>query len=368
MKVNIALSELSKKMNAISGVVPVKTTMPILSTVLVSADGAGLNISATDLDISATSKVKGDVGEKGSIAVPAKKLAEIVKSLTSGSVRMEAEENKLTLSCGKSRFVINGRSPEDFPRIPKQDSKVTFMINPAALGALVQKTAYAVSTDLTRPALCGVLWEIAPGRIAMVSTDGHRLARVEETMELEGAEKMEVIVPPKALTLLRSYTEGVEEVKVGVGENSIRFEMEESTIYSRLFEGPFPSYERVIPAGNKKELVVSRSALAEATKRVAILSDALTHQVILSIEKDKVTLNVNTQELGEAREEIEASFSDEPMDVAYNAGYILDILKTIESDDIAVLLDKPDNAGLVKPVEQSEKMEQICIIMPLRIS
>ena len=145
MKVSVPLNELSRKMNAISGVVPGKTTMPILSTVLMSAEKGIFSISATDLDISVTSKVNGRVTEEGKIAVPARKLAEIVKSLAGEEVALDTAGDKLTLSCGKSRFVVNARSADDFPRLPKQESKTAFMIDPEIVGALVQKTTYAVS-------------------------------------------------------------------------------------------------------------------------------------------------------------------------------------------------------------------------------
>jgi len=368
VKVIVPLSELSKKMNAISSVVPGKTTMPILSTVLVNAEKEGLCFSATDLDISVTSKVKGEVEEQGSIAVPAKKLAEIVKSLSNGDVVMQASGEKLTITCGKSRFVINGRSAGDFPKIPKQQSKTTFTIDPATLSGLIQKTIYAVSTDLTRPALCGVLWDVQRTGLSMVSTDGHRLAKVELKRKMGDVESMKAIIPPKALSTLKSYSEDEEEITIGVGENSISFEMAETSIYSRLLEGPFPNYQKVIPEKNEKELVVSRDSLANATKRVSILSDSLTHQVVFSANKDKLTLHVSTQEIGEAKEEIAANFTAEPMDIGYNASYIMDILRTIEADDISLKLDRADNAGLIEPATQAGDIKHMCIIMPLRIS
>jgi DNA polymerase-3 subunit beta len=367
VKVSVPLNELSRKMNAISGVVPGKTTMPILSTVLMSAEKGVFSISATDLDISVTSKVNGAVADAGKIAAPAKKIAEIVKSLAGGEVVLQTDGEKLSVACGKSRFVVNARSADDFPKLPKQEGKTSFAIDPEVIGELAQKTMYAVSTDLTRPALCGVLWEVDRKGISMVSTDGHRLAKVEAAMDLGSVHKVDVIVPAKALGTMRTYAEGEKEVQISIGENSISFDMKETTIYSRLLEGPFPNYQRVIPAKNEKELVVSRSALADATKRVSILSDTLTRQVVFSVAKNKLTLNVSTQELGEAREEIEASFSGEPMDIGYNANYVLDILRTIDAEEIVFMLDRPDNAGLVKPASDGGNLKQICIIMPLRI-
>jgi DNA polymerase-3 subunit beta len=368
VKIIVPLGELSKKMNAISSVVPGKTTMPILSTVLIGADKDGITFSATDLDISVTSRVKGKVEEKGTLSVPAKKLAEIVKSLSGDSVTMEASGDKLTLRCGKSRFVINGRSAEDFPKLPQQESKTAFDIDPDTLTKLIQKTIYAVSTDLTRPALCGVLWEVSKKGISMVSTDGHRLSKVDLMRKFPEVEGVQVIIPPKAMTTLRAYAEGEKNVRISIGENSVSFDMEDTAIYSRLLEGPFPTYQKVIPTANEKELIVNRDELADATKRVAILSDNLTHQVVFSAGKDKLTLHVNTQEIGEAKEEISAKFAADPMDIGYNASYVMDVLKTIDADDISFKLDRADNAGLIEPISETGELKHICILMPLRIS
>ena len=368
MKIVVPLGELTRKLNAISSVVPAKTTMPVLSTVLVDAGDDGIRFSATDLDISVTSRVSGTVEEAGRIAAPAKKLAEIVKSLTGDVVTLSVSEGKLTVTCGRSRFVVNGRNADDFPKLPQQESAAYFSIDPSLLNRLVLKTIHAVSSDLTRPALCGVLWDVDRQGITMVSTDGHRLSRVTLKLDLGKIEKQNVIVPPKALTTLRSYSEGEEQITVRIGENSISFEMEESSIYSRLLEGPFPSYEKVIPTKNDKELVVGREKLGAATRRVSILSDALTHQVVFAIDKDRVKLHVTTQELGEATEEIDANYGGEAMEIGYNASYIQDILKTINSDDVIFKLDRPDNAGIIEPAAPEENVEQLCIVMPLRIS
>jgi DNA polymerase-3 subunit beta len=368
VKIQVQLGELLKKMNAISSVVPGKTTMPILSMVLVRAEGSNISFSATDLDISVTSKVAGKVETPGSLAVPAKKVAEIVKSLSGDEVTLAADGEKLTIKCGKSRFSVNGRSADDFPKMPKQESGTEFEVQAPILRKMIQKTIYAVSTDLTRPALCGVLWEVDRSGLTMVSTDGHRLAKVEAKMELKNVEKTEVIVPPKAMSTFRAYSEKDEMIKIGLGDNSVSIEMNDVSIYSRLLEGPFPSYQKVIPSGNSKALTVTRDELSAATKRVSILSDALTHQVVFSVDKDKLTLHVTTQDLGEAREEIEASYTDEPMDIGYNAAYIQDILRTIEGDEISFKLDRPDNAGMVTPVGEKGEIRQLCIVMPLRIN
>ncbi|MCD6379894.1 DNA polymerase III subunit beta [bacterium] len=368
MKSLISLDELQQKMSAISSVVPGKTTMPILSMVLITAKENSLTFSATDLDISVTSKIKGTVEENGSIAAPAKKITEIVRSLSGDQVTFEAKDGALYIKSGRSNFVINGRNAEDFPQIPKQEGKTEFSIDFQLFEKLIKRTIYAVSTDLTRPALCGVLCKVSGDGITMVSTDGHRLAKIDLKQKIANVDKIDAIIPPKALLTLKQFSSGQNKVKIQLAENNISFSMEDVVIYSRLLEGPFPDFSKVIPENNKKKLTLSRSSLYEATKRVAILSDALTHLVIFSIKKNKLLLNVTTKELGGAEEEIDVEYSDEPMEIGYNARYVQDILKTIESDDIIFHLDRSDNAGVIVPVEQANEFDHLCIIMPLRIN
>jgi len=364
----IPLEELQKKMTAISSVVPGKTTMPILSMVLIIAEENSLTFSATDLDISVTSKIKGKVEETGSIAAPAKKLAEIVKSLSGDQVILEVKDGALNITAGRSSFVINGRNADDFPQIPKQEGKSEFSIDFQLLEKLIKKTVYAVSNDLTRPALCGVLWKVSGDGMTMVSTDGHRLAKIDLKQKIAVVDKMDVIIPPKALSTLKYFSSGQEVVKIQLAENNISFSMEDVVIYSRLLEGPFPNFSKVIPENNKKKLTLTKKSLSEATKRVAILSDNLTHLVVFSLKENKLLLNVTTKDLGGAKEEIDVSYSDDPMEIGYNANYIQDILKTIDSDDITIYLDRSDNAGVIVPDEQTKEFDQLCIIMPLRIS
>ncbi|MDZ7860481.1 MAG: DNA polymerase III subunit beta [Candidatus Krumholzibacteriota bacterium] len=368
MKSLIPLDELQKKMSAISSVVPGKTTMPILSMVLIKAEENLLTFSATDLDISVTSRIKGKVEKNGSIAAPAKKLTEIVKSLSGDQVSFEVDKGALNIVSGRSSFVINGRNADDFPQIPKQEGKTGFSIDFKLLEKLIKKTTYAVSTDLTRPALCGVLCKVNTDGMTMVSTDGHRLAKIDLKQKFTNVDKIDVIIPPKALSTLKQFSSGQNRVNIQLAENNVSFSMEDVVIYSRLLEGPFPDFSKVIPENNKKELVLSRTSLLEATKRVSILSDSLTHLVVFSIKEGKILINVKTKELGGAKEEIDVSYSDNPMEIGYNANYLQDILRTMEGDNIIFYLDRPDNAGVVVPAKQEEEYDHLCIIMPLRIN
>ncbi|MEJ2722401.1 MAG: DNA polymerase III subunit beta, partial [bacterium] len=205
-------------------------------------------------------------------------------------------------------------------------------------------------------------------QFTMVVTDGHRLSRIIHKGEYADVEGKDFIVSPKALNILRTLMDGKETLKIALAENHITFDLDDSVIYSRLLEGPFPDYTQVIPKKNEKELVVNREEITDACRRVAILSSVITHQVRLSVAKDALTVSVNTPDVGEAVEEIHCSFANDPMDIGYNARYLLDILKTMDTDDVTFLLDRNDNAGMLLPVGGEENMQYHCLLMPLRLN
>ncbi len=325
-------------------------------------------LTANDLDVSLTTIIDCDIEGEGAIAVPGKKFFEIARSLPDDVVEIGVEAERITVKCRRSRFRVMGKNPEEFPKLPEQKPLASFSMKTGTLDGMVEKTIYAVSNDLTRPSLCGVLWEVKAGKLIQVATDGHRLAKVEYKGDFKDVEGKEFIVSPKALNILRSLMDEKDEVKISLAENHITFDMEDSIIYSRLIEGPFPDYRQVVPPNNTKELVVNRDELADACRRVSILSSAITHQVKLSIGADVLTVSVNTPDVGEALEELKCSFKNEPLEIGYNARYLLDILRTMETEDIAFLLDRSDNTGVLEPVGGGEELEHQCLLMPLRLS
>lgn len=369
MKIKIDQKDLLKGLQGIASVVPSKTSLPILSTFLLDSDGNGkITLTANDLDVSVTNTLSCDATGSGSLAVPGKKFFEIIRSLPSDPVTINAQEERITVTCRKSRFKMTGKNADEFPQLPQQKPTVTFDVATTTLDDMISRTAYAVSTDLTRPSLCGVLWEVRAGALGLVATDGHRLARVVLPDACKDVDDAEVIVSPKALNLLRTLSADTDEVRVSLADNHITFDLGNSIIYSRLLEGPFPDYTQVIPKKNTRELTVSRAELTDAAKRVSILASAITHQVKLSIEDDRLTLAVKTPDVGEAIEEVTCAYSSEKMEIGYNARYLLDILRTISSDDVTFRLDRADNAGIVVPSGNTEKFSHECLLMPLRLN
>jgi len=369
VKITIDQKELLKGLNGISSVVPTKTSLPILSTFLLESTGDGkVTLTANDLDVSLTNTVAAETEGAGHVAVPGKKFFEIARSLPEDKVLIDTDGERIQVKCRKSRFKMMGKNADEFPKLPEQKPVATFDIQTTILHDMVNKTAYAVSTDLTRPALCGVLWEIKGASLGLVATDGHRLGRVELAGAATSVDDSEVIISPKALNLMRSLSDEVDDVRISLAENHVTFDMGNSVIYSRLLEGPFPDYNQVIPKKNTKTMTVSREELTAACRRVSILSSAITHQIKLAVSDDKLTLAVNTPDVGEAVEELVCTYDGDAMEIGYNARYLLDILKTMDSDDVQFKLDRNDNAGVLVPAASEGDLKHTCLLMPLRLS
>jgi DNA polymerase-3 subunit beta len=369
VRINVDQKDLLKSLQGIAAVVPSKTSLPILSTFLMETKGDGkITLTANDLDVSLTSTLACETTGHGSVAVPGKKFFEITRSLPEDKIAIEVEGDRIAIKCRRSRFKMLGKSADEFPKLPQQKAIASFTIPASTLDQMINKTSYAVSTDLTRPSLCGVLWEIKKGNLGMIATDGHRLAKVELTGAGANGEDKDVIVSPKALNIYRALVADVDTVNVSLAENHITLDLGDSVIYSRLLEGPFPDYNQVIPKKNARKLTVSREELTDACRRVAILSSAITHQVKLILEDDRLTLTVKTPDVGEAVEEVTCSYNSPKMEIGYNARYLLDILRTMESADVAFLLDRNDNAGVVSPESNDAALHHQCLLMPLRLS
>ncbi len=372
MKLSIARQDLDRAIQKVLTVVSPKTTLPVLANFLVEADKKANSISftATDLDMTVTTSVEADVEEGGGVTLPAKRFAEIVKELREADVKVTAEAEEVLIVSGKSKFKIVGIPTEEFPTLPKSDPASAFAVDAEGLARMVDKVAFCTSKDETRPSLNGAFWEFAADSMGMTATDGHRLATFRTKGKFKSLAGKNMIVPPKALShavrIIGAEADGT--VKVAVHENHVAFFIGTTTINSRLLEGPFPNYKQVIPKDNKKELIVDRAELMGAVRRVAVLSDALTHQVRLSLSKKKVGLVVSTPDVGEAKEEIPGSFTADPMEVGYNANYLLDVLKHIDSKEVRFLLGTPVGAAVVSAIDDNEDEEYTCLLMPLRLT
>jgi DNA polymerase-3 subunit beta len=368
VKIVVDQARLSQRLQATSAVVPAKTTLSILSNVLFVADGNELRITATDLDLSMTTILPAQVEEAGKACLPSKRLVEIVRSLPPAEVKIAVKAGTVRIQCGKSDFKITGGDPEEFPKVTDRMVEKGFTVAAGTLNHMIDQVLHAASKDLSRLALTGILWEFEKAKFGMVATDGHRLAKTVRNEKVPVGDTREVIVPAKALEQIQRLTPDDGNVRISVNASYIMFDLGSTFVHSRLLEGPFPNYRPVVPAGNKNKMTVERDALSQATRRVAILSNTLTHQIKFGLRPDAVSLSVATPDLGEAHEEVVAAYSGPEMDIGFNALYLLDILKSTDSADVEFALDRPDNATIIRPVHGQDGEDFFCLLMPLRLS
>lgn len=377
MKCSIAQTELLQALSLISSAVPSRTTLPVLANILVEATDEGLQMTATDLDLSVTTRAMADVKAEAALTVPAKKLLELVRKLPKEELKLEAKDLTLNVGSKTGRFKFLCIRPEEFPARVNVAPDTALTIDAKQLERMIKRTIYAVSTDETRPALNGALLQVAEGEIRLVATDGHRLARatLKHSAAVKGALKGDVIVPLKALTHLhRLVAESADPVHVELSKNHARFTVGKTSLTTKLIEGPFPNYEQVLPKNNNKHLHVKTGELAASLDRVSVFSDSLTRQVKFAVTRNKLTLIVQTPDQGEANEALDVRYDAEDLEIGYNAGYLLDILRTMDSDEVTVQLNTPVTAGLLVPAPPADAKGTpvleglLCLVMPLRLA
>ena len=368
MKFGIATSKLLELLNMILGAVPSKSALPILGNVLIEARDKEIQFAATDLEISISSLIEAKPEKTGSTTIHAKTLAEIVRELPETEVLIAAENDRMEISTKTGHFKMSGIPADEFPRIAEYNSAKEITIPAADFMRMVRKTSFAVSADESRPALNGMLWQTTGDKMVMVATDGHRLAKVAlENTKLRGISD-DIIVPPKAMNaVVKLIGEAHKEVGVLFGEKNVMFRVGSTVISSKLFEGPYPNFDQVIPTDNDKRLIVNKNALASAVRRVSILSNSLTHQVKFSLGKNKLQLSATNVDLGgEAKEELPCEYKDEKMELGYNASYVEEILKQTDGEEVVMELSSPVSAGIIYSADRTE--DYLCLIMPLRLA
>lgn len=371
MKVTIpASSMLMGGIQTVLNVVPPKTTLPILSNLLLETDGEMLRIGATDLDISIITKLPVQISEPGAITVPARKFAEIVRELPDTPVDLEVDGVKVILRCDRGVFRLVGVDKDEFPTLPDIHSEHHLSMSGTVLQRLIRKTLFAVSTDETRPALGGVFWRIQGGGVLMVATDGHRLAKASVTTDVTEAVTNGIIVPPKALNnLARLLGESEIPPQITISENHVVFDLDQTTLCSRLIEATFPDYERVIPSGNRKMVQVNRELLHSAIRRMAVLSNSTTREVRFAIRSGFMELSSSSHDIGgEAKEEVPVQYVGDDLNTAYDYRFLLEIIDRMESEEIILKLDTPVSAGLIVPAEHQEGEDYLCLLMPMRLT
>ncbi|NIJ60654.1 DNA polymerase III subunit beta [Qipengyuania flava] len=374
MKATIERATLLRCLSHVQSVVERRNTIPILSNVLIEAEGDNsLRVMATDLDLQVIEHMDANVDSAGSITVSAHLLFDIARKLPDGSqVSLEAAENRMAIKAGRSRFSLPTLPRDDFPVIVEGDLPTSFELSAKTLAELIDRTRFAISTEETRYYLNGIFFHVSDDSepvLKAAATDGHRLARFTLPRP-DGAEGMpDVIVPRKAVAELRKLLEESLDgnVQIDLSASKVRFTLGGEggvVLTSKLIDGTFPDYSRVIPTGNDKLLKLDPKSFHEGVDRVATIATEKTRAVKMGLDKDKVTLTVTSPDNGSATEELPAEYGADGFEIGFNAGYLKDILNQIDADTVEIHLA---DAGAPTLIRKDENSPALYVLMPMRV-
>jgi DNA polymerase-3 subunit beta len=367
MKFVISRDALLKPLNLVAGVVERRQTLPILANVLLVLEDGWLSLTGTDLEVELVGRLQlGSAGEAGEVTVPARKLVEICKSLPEGcDIEFTLKDGKAVVRSGRSRFSLSTLEARDFPNV--EDSIGTHKISllQGQLRRLIERTSFAMAQQDVRYYLNGMLWELKPDLLRVEATDGHRLAMCTLEAEFSVEETKQVILPRKGvLELGRLLQEDAAEVGLVIGNNHIRATTKDFTFTSKLVDGKFPDYDRVLPKNADKSVIGSRSELRQAFARTAILSNEKYHGVRLLLSDENLQIIANNPEQEEAEEVVSVEYQGEAVEIGFNVSYLLDVLGVLSGEKVQLSLSDANSSALL---EESEDGDSLYVVMPMRL-
>ncbi|HEY3052005.1 MAG TPA: DNA polymerase III subunit beta [Thermoanaerobaculia bacterium] len=375
MELVVRKNDLLRELQLFQGIVERKNTIPILANVLMEAKGDELRFLATDLEVGLRSRCSAAVAKGGALTLPAKKFYEIVKSLPETDIRIAEDKGGVKVAADRFDSRMQTLPREDFPTLPETGGAggtERATLSRAAIKEMVGKTAFAITGEDTRFFLNGALFVLRPDSMSLVATDGHRLALVTVARDAGAGEKkdgdeVKAILPKKTLgELSRLLQEGDEDIQYERGENHLFFDVGDRKLISRMIDGQFPAYERVIPKGNDKRIEFERDRLTSAVKRVALLSNERSRAVKFQVDKGKVDVTSSSPDLGEAKETLPVEYSGPSMQICFNAQYVLDFLSAVSTDVVALELKDEVSQAVMRPVG-AEGYDYTYVIMPMRV-
>jgi DNA polymerase-3 subunit beta len=367
MELVVRKNELLRELQLFQGIVERKNTIPILANVLIEAKGDEVRMLATDLEVALRSRCHASVAKGGSLTLPAKKLYEIVKALPETDVRIEEDKKGVKVAADRFDSRMQTLPREDFPTLPDASGKTRATLPRNALKQMVEKTQFAITGEDTRYFLNGAKFVLRPDTLTLVATDGHRLALVEVAHKVGINEEIGVILPKKTLLELgKLLAEDEGDVLFEAGENHLFFDVGGRMLISRMIDGQFPAYERVLPKNNDKDIDFEKERLTSAVKRVALLSNERSRAVKFEIGKGKVEVTSSSSEFGEASEEIAVDYSGAPLAISFNAQYVLDFLSAVETDSVQLSLKDEVSQAVMRPIG-AQGYSYTYVIMPMRI-
>jgi len=370
MEFSVTKSALLNELSMTQGVVERKTTIPILSNLLVEAKGSQLTITATDLELSIRTSCEAKVKKEGAGTIPAKKLLELVRLLPEGEIKVKLLENQwVEITSDRKKYKLVGMAKENFPALPTIPHTLV-KIPAAILESLISKTKFAISMEESRYTLNGGLLILRPDTLAMVATDGHRLALAETDHKLGGMNgELKVLVPKKAMDEVEKLSGAAgsdAQFDFAKDESHLFFQVKHRLLISRILTGQFPNYEAVLPRDNNKHVVIERGELTDAVRRVSQLADQRSHAVKFSISGEGLEISASSPEYGEAKESIEKEYQGDPISIGFNSSYMLDFLGAAADGPVSIELKDEQSAGQLRPLAD-ESYRYRYIIMPMRI-
>lgn len=364
MKFSVTKEKLVEALQTVQNVVSTRTTLPILSNVLLQADDEGLLLTTTDLDIGIRHRLAIPIEKTGSATLPARYLFSIIRELQSGEVNVDIDSKcSASIRSGVSFFKILGLPEDEFPQFPQFENARTFTISQKALKDGLKKTAYAISEDDTRYVLNGILFSFKDNKLTLVATDGRRLAMTDIELEFPKSQETEVIVPTKAITEMQRLLKEDGDIKLSIGENQIAFEVGGTQVVSKLIEGNYPNYKQVIPGEAKERITLERETFRHAVHRVSLLASEKSKAVKLQFSKNNITISAETPDVGEAKETIAVQYKSREFAIAFNPEFLLAPLNNLDEDEIYLDLIDEMSPGVIKTQDQF-----LYVLMPMRIA
>ena len=367
MKFVVSREALLKPLQLVAGVVERRQTLPVLSNVLLVLNGDQLSLTGTDLEVEIVGRVQLEqAGESGEITVPARKLVDICRSLPDGSnIEFFQEEQRIIVKSGRSRFTLSTLAASDFPNVEDSPGNLQFSCAQQEIKRLIERTAFAMAQQDVRYYLNGMLWEVRQDQLRVVATDGHRMAMCTRAVAVNTPEIIQAILPRKGvLELSRLLDDSTAQVEITLSANHIRVTSAEYTFTSKLVDGKFPEYERVLPRGGNKVVIGSRLELKQAFGRTAILSNEKYRGVRLLLSDGVLTIVANNPEQEEAEEQVTVDYSGDSLEVGFNVSYLQDVANVINHENIKITLSDANSSALI---EEPENSDSLYVVMPMRL-
>ncbi len=375
MNFEIAKREFLKGLGLIQSIAGRKTTLPILSHILIQCEENSLYVTGTDLETGMREEMTATIHTKGNASVSAKKLYEIVRELPDETIHIQKRENQwITLRCGKSLFNLAGLDPDEFPSLPAYQEGFFSKVSTSLIREMIEKTVFAASNEESRYHLNGVLFVQSKqaGRefFRMVATDGHRLSLVDREGQTIHGIARGIIVPKKGVLEIKKIVgdrDGQEEMEIYFDQTHGFFKIGRSLLIIRLIDGEFPEYDQVIPKMNDKKLVMVKERVYGCLRRVSTMASERVEGIKLSLKKNAIELSSYHQDFGDAKEEVEVVYEGPPLEIGFNGRYLMETLNAIDTEQVLMELKDEGSPGVIKPVSSVEPPDQVCIIMPMRI-